>query len=178
MHRRITALAAAVLMLATIAAPATATTHRPIRGHMDMELNLGFFSGEGAAPEVTWYGTVDIKRASYPVVYYGGLLEDNDGWVYWEDRYEILDTLSTTVEGGVITKFEPGNVIFEVTERGWGTPWGTFFALGKVVAADVDADPHGLLDRVSVDDAVVYWGHNTGDAGLAFVARMRIFATG
>lgn len=179
MRRKLIIVLAAVAILASlVAVPAAASIHRPIRGHMEHSLNLGYILETGAAPEVSWYGTVHIRGITYPMVYYGDLLEDNNGWIYWEDRFEVLASLSYEVdENGVITEFHPGDVIFEVVERGWGAPSGAFVALGSIVAADGSADPHGRLARVSVGDVMFYSGR-TGETGLDFKATFRIFAIG
>lgn len=176
MRGKLSTLVAAVAILASlVAAPAAASVHRPIRGHMDASLNLGFVLQEGAAPEVSWYGTLQVRGTAYPVVYYGDLLEEYEGgWIYWEDRYEILDSLTLEEEGGVITAFETGDVIFEVVERGFGAPSGAFFAIGSVVEANLDADPHGLFDGVSIGDVALYRGRSLGEAGLEFTARICI----
>ncbi len=176
-RKLITVLAAVAILASLVAVPAGASIHRPIRGHVDMTLNLGYVLQEGAAQEVSWHGTVRFRGTDYPMVYYGDLLEVNGDYVYWEDRYVILDTLHKVVdENGIITEFDPGEVILEVVERGWGYS-DRFFAIGKIVAADGSADPHGLLDRASIGDLVVYWGRSSED-GLAFTARLRIFASG
>jgi hypothetical protein len=161
-------------MASLVAVPAGASIHRPIPGHVDMTLNLGYVLGEGAAQDVSWYGTVKFRGTTYPMVYYGDLLEVNGDWIYWEDRYVILDTLHSEVEAGIITEFQPGEVILEVTERGFGVS-GRFIAIGTIVAANGSADPHGLLERASIGDVVTYWGR--GD-GTEFTATLRIFASG
>jgi hypothetical protein len=163
-------------MASLVAAPAGASIHKPIRGHVDMTLNLGVFQ-DGAAKDVSWHGTLRVRGTDYPMVYYAGLLEPNGEWVYWEDRYVIFDTLHKVVdENGIITEFEPGEVILEVHERGWGYS-GRFFAIGEIVTAEGSADPHGLLDTASIGDLVVYRGHESND-GLAFTASLRTFASG
>ena len=177
MRRKIITVLAAVAILASlVAVPAGASIRRPIRGQMEHSLNMGYILKTGAAPEVSWYGTVAIRGATYPMVYYGDLLEDNNGWMYWEDRFEILASLSYEAdENGVIVEFDPGDVILEAADVGWGGPSGAFVAVGSIVAADGSADPFGRLRRVAVGDVMFYRG-SSGETGFDFAAAFRIFA--
>lgn len=171
----ITVLAVVAMFASLVATPAGASIDKPIRGHMDCTLNIGYVLEQGVAQDVSWYGTVRIKGKTYPVVYYGDLLEVDGDSLYWEDRYEILASLSYEVnDSGVITAFEPGEVILEVVERGLGYA-GWFVAIGSVEAANGSADPHKRLGRVSVGDAMFYWGRG-GDTD--FTASLRVFASG
>ncbi|MDJ0954408.1 MAG: hypothetical protein QNJ81_12085 [Acidimicrobiia bacterium] len=176
MHRRLLTLLAALVVFASITiAPAAAGTNRAVRGDLDIGLNLGIVLQQGAAPHVSWYGDIDFRGATYPIVYYGGLLEEHGDWVYFEDSWEILDSLYYEVEGGVITVFEPGNVIIGAEEKGWGAPSGWAYGLGRIVTANPEADPHGVLDGVSLRDITLWTGSETDDAGLEFAGRFRIF---
>lgn len=173
-RKLITVLAAVAMFASLVAAPAVASTDKPIRGHMDCTLNTGYLE-QGVAQDVSWYGTIRIKGKTYPVVYYGDLLDFDGDFLYWEDRYEILASLSYEVsDTGVITAFEPGEVILEVVERGLGYA-GWFVAIGSVEEASGSADPYGRLGGVSTGDAMVYWGYGVGND---FTASLRILATG
>ncbi len=165
-------------MSAVTVAPANASMHRSLRGNVDLDFNLGLVLGEGAAQNVSWFGTVEFRGGTYDIAYYPTApLVEHGNWIYFEDRYEIYDSLTYEYENGILTEFNPGTVVLEASERGWGTPWGTAFAFGKVVAFDADVDPHDLLARVQVGDRTFWRGRYLDETQLEFAGPFRIFPT-
>ena len=176
MKRKVLTILAALVVLASVAVvPAAAKTHRAVRGDLELQLNLGIVLQAGAAPEVSWFGTVDVRGAEYPIVFYGGVLEQHGDWIYYEDRWEILDSMTYELTDGVITAIERGNVIVEAEEKGWGAPSGWAYGLGRVIDADPEFDPHGALELVEAGDVALWTGRETDESGLLFAGRFRIF---
>ncbi len=80
-------MAVAALFVTAIAAPVGAFGRRSLRAHMDLDFNVGIVTGEGAAPMVSWVGTLEFRGGTYDVVYYptAPLVEHGD-WVYFEEN--------------------------------------------------------------------------------------------
>jgi hypothetical protein len=182
MKRRILVVLAAVVVLATMAAlPAAADSHRdvPIRGTQDLDLNLGIVTGEGAAPTVSWVGTVDFRGTVYPIAYFPTApLVQIGWWVLFEEQITIYASLDYEFTDGVLTTFEPGDVIFTATDAGFGTPRGSAEGFGEIIEANGDADPYGVLSEVQVGDWTHWVGRYANAEGTEFGGAFRIFPVG
>lgn len=173
-------LAVAALVATVIAAPAGAFGRHSLRGHQGLDFNLGIVTGEGAAPNVSWVGTVDFRGGTYDIVYRptAPLVEHGD-WIYFEENVRIYEpgTLSYTFDGnGVIVEFTEGNVVVEFNERGWLSPRGTGFAWGKVITAN--GDPGGVLDNVTEGDRIFWYGGYLDETHTTWGGPFRIFTRG
>ena len=174
--------AVAALFVTAIAAPVGAFGRRSLRAHMDLDFNLGIVTGEGAAPTVSWVGTLEFRGGTYGIVFFPhGPPEMHGEWAYFQETVRIYepDSLSYTFDGsGVITAFTEGNVVVEFNDKGWVSPRGTGFAWGNVTATDADADSHGVFSNVDVGDRIFWYGRYLDEAHMNWGASFRIFTRG
>lgn len=189
-------LAVAALIATVIAAPAGAFGRRSLRGHQDLDFNTGVVFGAGAAPNVAYVGSLEFRGGSYDIVYFPAApLKVHGDWVYFQEIVRIYEADSVDAEfgeivippedpGGVpivitgITEFAEGKLVVELTDKGWGSPWGTAFARGKVTIAPPNADPGGVLSGVKVGDRVFWHGRYLDDTHTTFAGPYRIFTRG
>jgi hypothetical protein len=172
----------AVFAIATMASvlPAIAAEDEgPILGRQDLDFNVGILTGEGAAPQVSWVGTLQVNGASYPIAYFPkGPGMQVGGWFLFEETVRIYASLEYEFTEGVLTGFEPGRVVVKFVDSGVVSPRGWAVASGKVKRANGAADPYGVLDALSPGDWITWSGRLSSAEAAEFEGPFRIFPIG
>jgi len=189
-------LAVAALIATVIAAPAGASREYSLRGHQDLDFNMGVVFGVGAAPNVSYVGMLQLSGDTYDIVYFSEAPPEPYGeWVYFEEIVRIYEAGLVTAEFGEIksdipdvppvitgiTKFEvfeDHDPVVELTDKGWGFPWGTAIASGNVTTTNSNADPHGVLSGVEVGDRVIWYGRYLDDTHMTFAGMYSFISKG
>lgn len=180
MKRKLIAVLAIVGLL-TVATATTASAHRrshAARADMELQFNLGFGNPDSgtARADVTWVGTLDFGDGrEYGIAFMPTApLQTFGDWVRFEERVEIYASDGFEFTDGVMTTFDPGPIVFEGWDRGWGTPWDTAFAAGRVDDVIPANDPHGLFKQ-RVDGNRTFWKGAYGATPAEFSGTYWVF---
>ncbi|MFQ5554441.1 MAG: hypothetical protein ACE5GC_03605 [Acidimicrobiia bacterium] len=95
--------------------------------------------------------------------------------ILFEEDWKIYDSLEYTVEDGVLTSLNPGDVILVGSERGAVLPNGRALSFGTIGTANRAADPYHVLRKVSVGDRVFWHGRFLNEEETEFAGPFRIF---
>ena len=180
MKRKLFALLAIVGLL-SVATAATASANRrshSARADMELQFNLGFVpGGDGTAlTDLTWVGTLDFGgHREYVITFMPTApLQTFGDWVYFEENVVIYASADVVFTEGVLTTFDPGDVVFAAPDRGWGTPWNTAFAAGRIDQVFPDNDPYGLFTQ-RVDGNRMLWRGAYGATPAEFSGTFWVF---
>ena len=142
MKRRLLVVMAVVAVVASLAAvPATAKGQlRGLNGDVDITLVLHTCPNEDAPGErITWVGTVDFGMRTVGIAYFPNVPNEvigDKGWVFFDELWTLFRLPKRTLTDSVLSSAacNPKRVILEGIDRGFGTPWGVFFAAGPLIA--------------------------------------------
>ncbi len=177
MHRRmLLVLALVVAMFAVAMTPATAGRRTAIRGHQDLDFNLGLLDRSGAAPNVSWIGEIVLGGDAYVAVYYP-LAEPRPigSATLYVEKLVVYDSANIAFTDGVLTTFEPGPMIFTAADRAIETANLDFFAGGRITDVDRTADSKGALAAVRVGDRTFWRGSMEDPMQTTFQGPFSIF---
>jgi hypothetical protein len=193
MRRLVLTLAAAMLVVLGVGAPANAATCKAAIGDLNVQFNMGVIFGVGVAADpdtnVSYIGHVNFRGEDYTLVWFNVVppTPANGQLVTAEERWAIYDTVDYgfgVVEvpdvgpvPGVLTEFTPGELLLAGSDQGYGTPSGRWRGSGPVTDAPAGDGPLGCVPEGSR----VSWNgsYDTAEVGPGthFLGKFRVFPT-
>lgn len=166
-----------------------------IRGHQDLEFNMGLVTQEGEFQYVSWIGEVELDGDQYFIVYYPKAEPKPVGTsTLFVEEVEVYDELEygftsyPPVMNGedivlpprdVLTTFSPdeADLIYRGSDKAIGLQSGHFIAGGKIIFANPDADGKGALSEIKVGDRFFWRGYMADPNQTTFSGSYAIFST-
>lgn len=192
-RRLLILLATSLLVLVGVAAPASANQCKPAIGDIDVQFNMGVIFGVGVAAEpdtnISYIGEISFRGEDYTFVWFaledphpaqGQLITVNDLWAIYENdtvvyEFGVVDVPGVGSVPGVLTTFEPGELLLAGSDVAFGTPSGQARGSGSVTEAPADTGPLGCVPVGSR----VFWNgkYDTPEAGPGthFLGKFRVF---
>ncbi len=132
-----------LVIVPLVSAEACKHRRKPIIGKMELDYVGGIFDLEGR--ELTWRGTIS-GRVNGEMLFWNALLEDlGNGWLYFEERWEIYDGAKLLLAGW---------------DKGYVTPEWKYAMSGRVTEATPKMCGY-------IGHRVIMFGHiNLGPNGL------------
>ncbi|MGB9373867.1 MAG: hypothetical protein WCA82_06890 [Jiangellales bacterium] len=191
MKRLLILLAAGLLILVGVATPASAKQCRAAIGEVDVQFNMGVIFSVGVAEDpdtnVSYIGDVTFRGETYVLVWYsvvppmpaqGQLLTAVETWAIYDTAEYTFGRVDVDGVGpvpGVLTEFDPGELLLAGSDVGYGTPSGRWRGSGPVTEAPADDGPLGCIPVGSR----VFWNgsYDTPEIGPGtnFLGKFRVF---
>lgn len=141
---------------------------KPLKGHQELIFNMGFFTGEGPCPTVTWAGNLELGGAEYGIAFFptAPLIETGQT-VHFVENWKIY-AAPFEFAGGVFDECEAPVAMYG-TDAGIGNNvTGVAQANGKIIWID----PEGPLGFV--EGKTVHWKGTYGATPFEFGGPYRI----
>lgn len=183
---------AALVSLSVISGPAPADAHGrgPIRGKVDVQFNMGVIFGVGVAAEpdtnIAYIGDIKFRGRDFTLVWFS-VVPPEDGCTicYAEETWSIYDYVDYDFGEvpvpdfgdvpGVLTVFEPGNLVLAGSDRGIGTSTGYWMGWGPVT--DVAETAEKPFDHMTGGHVFWHGSYDTDEVGPGthFKGRFTVF---
>ena len=191
-------LAVVVAMVSVSVTPAGARGRsNVVKGHQDLEFNLGLITEEGDFPFVSWIGEVELGGDAYFIVYYPTAEPKPIGSsTLFVENVEVYDTLDygfTSLPAvidedsgevllpprNVLTTFAPTEdaLIYRGNDKAIGTASGHFLAGGTITFANPTADSKGALSDIKIGDRIFWRGFMADPNQTTFEGPYAIYST-
>ena len=159
----------ALVVALTLVVAAPINAKQPLRGDIDLDFNVGVvlgIDGVGCNPAVAWFGTVEIDGTEYGIEFDDGPMTFSGPVAHWIEVFRIYDSLTYTMDDGIVTSCIYGYLLLEGTVEGIMAPNGGGPANGVVTDAFGDfaewngrhVHMFGWVTEVYEDGPYAEWG--------------------
>ena len=183
-------LCAALMALVVVPTSADAGRGRVIRGEMDVQFNMGVIFGVGVNEDpdtnVSYIGDITFRGEDHKLVWFNVTPPEPDCTIcHTVDTWSVYDSVDyefgvVAVPGvgdvpGVLTSFEPGDLVFAGSDRAYGTSTGYWAGWGPVSEVGPAAD--GPFEDLSGGRVLWYGSYDTEEVGPGthFLGRFLVF---
>ena len=159
----------ALLLAVSLVAAAPAGAKAPLRGDIALDYNVGAVIGEGCAPGIAWFGTIEIGDTTYGMVFDDGPMwpagKAEKVW-HWIEDWRIYESVDYELVNNIVVECSFGTLLLEGTVKGIMTPQGGGPANGYVTGAyddfaEWDGRPvhmYGAVTAVIDEGPFADWG--------------------